>query len=93
MKEDYGSVFDKVNQRPSDFHQRCSDFPGGKRMAELRTIDEAAAWLRVPTETLRYWRKLGRGPKAAKVGKHLRYRDEELRRWLKEQEGQGARPT
>jgi DNA-binding transcriptional MerR regulator len=55
-------------------------------MTELRTLGEAAAFLRVPPDTLRYWRKFGKGPKAAKVGKHLRYRDEELRRWVEELE-------
>ncbi len=62
-------------------------------MTELRTIDEAAAWLRVPIETLRYWRKQGIGPRAAKVGKHLRYRDEELQRWVREREADRARPA
>ena len=55
-------------------------------MTELLTIDEAAAWLRVPVWTLRKWRTQGTGPGVAKVGKHLRYREEELRRWVQEQE-------
>jgi excisionase family DNA binding protein len=53
----------------------------------LLTIHEAAAYLRVSVETLRYWRVVGTGPRAAKVGKHLRYRPEELRRWVEAQEG------
>jgi excisionase family DNA binding protein len=60
-------------------------------MRELLTLDEAADYLRRPVDTLRYWRKLGRGPKAARVGKGLLYRKAELDRWVREQEGQGAR--
>jgi excisionase family DNA binding protein len=57
---------------------------------ELLTIAEAAAWLRVPTWTLRKWRSEGKGPRAAKIGKHLRYRVDELARWYSEQEGRGG---
>jgi excisionase family DNA binding protein len=60
-------------------------------MRELLTLEEAADYLRRPVDTLRYWRKLGRGPKAARVGKGLLYRKTELDRWVREQEGQGAR--
>jgi excisionase family DNA binding protein len=55
----------------------------------LLTIDEAAVYLRVPVQTLRRWRAQGTGPAAAKIGKHLRYRPDELDRWVKEQEGNG----
>jgi excisionase family DNA binding protein len=55
-------------------------------MLDLLTIDEAAAWLRIPVETLYKWRSQGTGPRAAKVGKHLRYRSDELRRWVEERE-------
>jgi excisionase family DNA binding protein len=55
-------------------------------MAELLTISEAAAYLKVPVETLRKWRTLGRGPKGIKLGRHLRYRTEDIDQWVKEQE-------
>ena len=53
---------------------------------ELLTIGEAAAWLRIPAWTLRKWRSQGKGPHAAKIGKHLRYSADELARWYQEQE-------
>jgi excisionase family DNA binding protein len=55
---------------------------------ELLTIDEAAAYLKVPVETLRKWRSQGHGPKAVKLGRHLRYRLDEIDRWIAEQEQQ-----
>jgi excisionase family DNA binding protein len=59
-------------------------------MSELLTLAEVAAELRVPAETLRKWRAQGTGPRAAKVGRHLRYRRAELDRWLAEREREAA---
>jgi len=36
---------------------------------EMLTLDEAAALLRVPENTLRYWRVTGAGPRSFKVGR------------------------
>jgi excisionase family DNA binding protein len=55
-------------------------------MSDLLTLAEVAAELRVPLETLRKWRAKGAGPRAAKVGRHLRYRRAEVDRWLAERE-------
>jgi excisionase family DNA binding protein len=53
---------------------------------ELLKIGEASDYLRISIETLRKWRSQGTGPRAAKLGKHLRYRRSELDRWVREQE-------
>ncbi len=55
-------------------------------MPELLTLEEAADYLRKPVDTLRYWRKLRRGPSAVRVGRTLLYRKAELDRWVREQE-------
>ncbi len=55
-------------------------------MAELLTISEAAAYLKIPVETLRKWRAQGRGPKAIKLGRHLRYRQDDVDQWIDAQE-------
>ena len=55
-------------------------------MPELLTLAEVAAELRVPVETLRKWRAQGTGPRAAKIGRHLRYRRVEVDRWLAQRE-------
>ncbi|MBN1174690.1 MAG: helix-turn-helix domain-containing protein [Micromonosporaceae bacterium] len=57
----------------------------------LWTIDEAAAFLRVPSATLYQWRHRRTGPLAAKVGRHLRYDPAKVRAWLSEQEQHHAR--
>lgn len=52
---------------------------------ELLTIQEAAAVVRVPIATLRYWRHLGTGPRTFRVGRTVRYWRTEVALWLEEQ--------
>ncbi|MDG6102355.1 helix-turn-helix domain-containing protein [Dactylosporangium aurantiacum] len=49
------------------------------------TVDEVAAYLRVPVETLYTWRKRHYGPPAAKIGRHLRYDPADVRAWFRQQ--------
>jgi DNA-binding transcriptional MerR regulator len=53
---------------------------------ELLTLAEAAAMLRTPVATLRYWRHLGTGPDGFRLGRRIVYRREDLDRWLAEQQ-------
>jgi len=46
------------------------------------TTPELAAFLGVPIATLRKWRREGVGPRAFKVGRHLRYRCSDVEAWL-----------
>lgn len=56
---------------------------------ELLTPEEVGpGWLKVPVKTLHQWRYTDRGPKAIRVGKHLRYRRSEVERWLQAQADQ-----
>ena len=48
----------------------------------LVTTAELAAFLSMPVKTLRQWRYLGVGPKAFRIGRHVRYEPAEVRRWL-----------
>ncbi len=48
----------------------------------LLSTDEVARLLVVPVTTLYTWRYKGTGPKAFKVGKHLRYRLSDVMEWL-----------
>jgi DNA-binding transcriptional MerR regulator len=52
------------------------------------TIAEVSERVRVPQETLRYWRHFGRGPRGTKFGKRLLYRLSDVRAW--EDEAQKA---
>lgn len=54
----------------------------------LWTIHDVSAYLRIPVETLRTWRKRGDGPPAHKMGKHLRYAPTAVRRWAEREAGQ-----
>lgn len=50
-------------------------------------MDPAAVshYLGVPITTLYRWRVSGKGPRAIKTGKHLRWRPDDVEAWLEEQ--------
>lgn len=48
----------------------------------LWTVHDTAAYLGVPVQTLYRWRYLNVGPKAYRVGRHLRYLPEQVRAWV-----------
>lgn len=50
--------------------------------SRLLSTEEVARILVVPVNTLYCWRYKGTGPKAYRVGKHLRYRLEDVLQWL-----------
>lgn len=45
-----------------------------------------ARYLNVPKQTIYSWRKTGYGPRAIRVGKHLRWRAAVVVEWTLEQE-------
>ena len=49
---------------------------------DLLTIDEAAAIVRAPVATLRYWRHLGTGPASFRLGRRVLYRRGDLVSWI-----------
>ena len=51
----------------------------------LWTPAEVSEYLGVPIDTLYRWRYLGTGPKAARIGKHLRYDPADVYAWVEEQ--------
>lgn len=55
------------------------------RRSPLATPDEVSAYLGVPVQTLYVWRTRGQGPRASKVGRHLRYRWLDVDAWLEAQ--------
>lgn len=58
---------------------------GSTRPFAIMTIEEAAELLRTPVSTLRYWRHMNRGPRAARIGGRIMYRQADLEQWLNEQ--------
>lgn len=60
------------------------EVPARREREEILTIDEVAAWVRLPRQTLYSMRARGLGPPAAKLGKHLRYRRSDVERWIQD---------
>ena len=61
------------------------------RLQKLLTPTEVANLLGVPIRTLHKWRYFQEGPHAIKIGRHLRYSEEDLQAWLDEQRGRRIR--
>lgn len=55
----------------------------------LLTGPEVADMLRIHPGTIERWRREGHGPAWSRLGRDVRYRPAEVRRWLVEQENQG----
>ncbi|MEU7923502.1 helix-turn-helix transcriptional regulator [Micromonospora zamorensis] len=51
-------------------------------MDDLWSIEDVSTFLRVPVGTLYQWRYRRTGPRAFKVGRHLRYDPADVRSWL-----------
>jgi excisionase family DNA binding protein len=50
----------------------------------LLTVEDLAAFLRVPTQTIYQWRYRNQGPRALKAGTLLRYNIKDVLEWLEE---------
>ncbi len=53
--------------------------------ADLLTLSESAAILRVPVNTMRWWRQQGTGPTFFKIGRNLVTTIGDLKDWIDEQ--------
>ena len=51
----------------------------------LWTVDDVSYYLGVPVQTLYWWRVEGLGPRGLRVGRHLRYRPEDIKAWAASQ--------
>lgn len=63
------------NTNPRDFN-RDGD--------HLLTPYEVSVFLRVPLRTIYRWRSRGDGPRGYRIGRHVRYRVDEIERWLED---------
>jgi excisionase family DNA binding protein len=48
----------------------------------LATVEEVSVYLGVPPATLYAWRHRGIGPRGVRVGRYVRYRWDEVDRWI-----------
>lgn len=49
----------------------------------LWTVEDVAAFLRIPVQTLYQWRRKGFGPQGTRVGKYVRFDPDVVREWFK----------
>jgi len=56
----------------------------------LADQEDVAAYLQVPPRTLEQWRREGKGPRWAPVGRHVRYAWPDIDAWLAERARGGA---
>jgi excisionase family DNA binding protein len=57
----------------------------------LLTVDELAAYLKVPAATIYAWRHRGVGPQGIPVGRYVRFRAEDVETWLSDQQAESSR--
>jgi excisionase family DNA binding protein len=51
-------------------------------MSKLWGVDELSAYLGVPVQTIYQWRTKKYGPPGRRVGKHVRFRPEDVEAWV-----------
>jgi excisionase family DNA binding protein len=56
----------------------------------LWTAGEVAEFLQVPVRTLERWRYVGAGPRWVPMGRHVRYRWDDVEAWLEAQAAKTA---
>ncbi len=52
--------------------------------ASLLTVSDLSRTLGVPEQTIYVWRSRGTGPRGIRIGRHLRFRPEDVEQWLDE---------
>lgn len=49
---------------------------------KLLSVEDLAAWLDIPKQTIYEWNCARKGPKRLRLGRHIRYRAEDVLTWL-----------
>ncbi len=55
---------------------------GGAAVEQLMTLREVATLVQVPPKTIYRWRSLGQGPPGLRIGRHVRFRREDVEAWI-----------
>ncbi|MEU1892764.1 helix-turn-helix transcriptional regulator [Streptomyces pristinaespiralis] len=61
-----------------------------KPLMPLWSPEDLARYLSVPVKTVYSWNYQGTGPKYSRVGRHVRYRPDDVDAWLAAQAGGAA---
>ncbi len=59
-------------------------------MVKYLTTDEVAELLRMPVESVRWWRHVGKGPKSFRLGRRVLYAAEDVEAFVCEARKAGA---
>lgn len=51
-------------------------------MNQLWTVQDVADYLGVPVQTIYQWRHRGYGPRGRKIGRHVRYKPDDVLKWF-----------
>lgn len=62
-------------------------------MSDLLSPQDLAEWLGVPVRTVYRWNHERSGPQAIRVGKHVRYRRDDVEAWLNANTVRVGEPT
>ncbi len=54
-------------------------------MTKLLRVADVATMTGIPEATLRFWRHQGTGPRSAKLGRRVVYREADVQAWIDEQ--------
>ena len=57
---------------------------------KLLTTTEVADMTRLPEATIRWFRHAGKGPRSAKLGRRVVYRESDVLQWIEDQFAAGA---
>ena len=72
--------------QPRNFESPTYEYSNSSpKIQPLWTVEDLAAHLGVPVQTIYKWRVTGRGPRASKVGRFIRFSPEDVAAWLEEQ--------
>lgn len=52
---------------------------------KLLTVTEVADMTRLPEATIRWFRHAGKGPRSAKLGRRVVYRESDVLQWIEDQ--------
>jgi excisionase family DNA binding protein len=76
-----------IMNTPTQQQQRTAD-----NLPQLLSIRELAEYLGCPTSTIYQRRSRGEGPPGFRLGKAVRFKVDNVDRWIREQALRGARP-
>lgn len=62
--------------------QPTPSIPLPRRPDRLWGVEDVADYLGVPVKTLYRWRNQGYGPQGRRIGKHLRYKPDDVVAWV-----------